>query len=60
MFGNPLVPDKTAFTVCLYGGVQVLLQCVVKLLQQMKTVGKQTSVSIGQVKVKLTLWGVEI
>jgi hypothetical protein len=38
MSGNPLVPNKTAFTVCLYGGMQVLLQCVIKLLQQMQSV----------------------
>ena len=42
MSGNLLVPDKTAFTLCLYGRMQVLLQCVIKLLQQMQTVDSFT------------------
>jgi len=29
---------KQLFTVCLYGYMQVLLQCVIKLLRQMQTV----------------------
>jgi len=62
MSDNRSVPDKTDFTVCLYGCMQVLLQFVIKLLQQMHTVdsctvrplpcGEKPSVSIGEGKGK--------